>query len=262
MVIEGKGHTPVSGLLTEARSPSCLLVLGHGAGAPMTHPWMEAAAEALAGEGISTLRYNFQYAEAGRRRPDHLRRLLAVVASALRAGAECADGLPLFAGGKSMGGRMSSTLVAERARAAALVGADAIGRPLQFVDESRAHRRANAEGALSRSSGGDAECPAGLVFLGFPLHAPGRRESVRGDHLMHIPCPMLFHQGTRDRLADLELLRPLLERVGPHATLNVLEGGDHSLKMLKRLGRTREDVLAEVARVTRRWVDTVTSATS
>lgn len=239
MVIEGKGHTPVSGLLTEARSPSCLLVLGHGAGAPMTHPWMEAAAEALAGQGISTLRYNFQYAEAGRRRPDHLRRLLAVVASALRAGEECANGLPLLAGGKSMGGRMSSTLVAERARAAALVGADAIGRP----------------------QAGDAECPAGIVFFGFPLHAPGRRESVRGDHLMHVPCPMLFHQGTRDRLADLELLRPLLERVGPHATLHVMEGGDHSLKMLKRSGRTQEDVLAEVARVTRRWVDAVLGAT-
>lgn len=256
MVIEGKGHTPVSGLLTEARSPSCLLVLGHGAGAPMTHPWMAAAAEALAGEGISTLRYNFQYAEAGRKRPDHLRRLLAVVASALRAGEECANGLPLFAGGKSMGGRMSSTLVAERARAAALVGAAAVGRPLQSVD-SRAHRRSSTAGTLSRPSGGDAECPAGLVFFGFPLHAPGRRESVRGDHLMQVPCPMLFHQGTRDRLADLELLRPLLERVGPHATLHVLEGGDHSLKMLKRSGRTQEDVLAEVARVTRSWVDAV-----
>ena len=233
MLIEGKGHTPVSGLLTEARSPSCLLVLGHGAGAPMTHPWMEALAEALAGEGISTLRYNFQYMEAGRKRPDHLRRLLAVVASALRAGHECANGLPVFAGGKSMGGRMSSTLVAERARAAAMVGADAIARP----------------------PAGDAEGTAGLVFFGFPLHAPGRRESVRGDHLMHVPCPMLFHQGTRDRLADLELLRPLLERVGPHATLHVLEGGDHSLKMLKRSGRTMDDVLAEVASVTRRWVE-------
>ena len=233
MVIEGKGHTPVSGLLTEAGSPSCLLVLGHGAGAPMTHPWMEAMAEALADEGISTLRYNFQYMEAGRKRPDHLRRLLAVVASALRAGHECANGLPVFAGGKSMGGRMSSTLVAERARAAALVGADAIGRP----------------------QAGDAEGTAGLVFLGFPLHAPGRRESVRGDHLMHVPCPMLFHQGTRDRLADLELLRPLLERVGPHATLHVLDGGDHSLKMLKRSGRTQDDVLAEVASVTRCWVE-------
>ena len=138
-----------------------------------------------------------------------------------------------------MGGRMSSTLVAERARAAALVGADAIGRP----------------------QAGDAEGTAGLVFLGFPLHAPGRRESVRGDHLMHVPCPMLFHQGTRDRLADLELLRPLLERVGPHATLHVLEGGDHSLKMLKRSGRTQDDVLTEVASVTRRWVDRVLAAT-
>ena len=239
MVIEGKGHTPVSGLLTEAHSPSCLLVLGHGAGAPMTHPWMEAMAAALADEGISTLRYNFQYMEAGRKRPDHLRRLLAVVASALRAGHKCADGLPVFAGGKSMGGRMSSTLVAERARAAALVGSDAIGRP----------------------QAGDAEGTAGLVFLGFPLHAPGRRESVRGDHLMHVPCPMLFHQGTRDRLADLELLRPLLERVGPHATLHVLDGGDHSLKMLKRSGRTQDDVLAEVASVTRRWVDRVLTGT-
>ena len=74
---------------------------------------------------------------------------------------------------------------------------------------------------------------------------------------MHVPCPMLFHQGTRDRLADLDLLRPLLERVGPRATLHVLDGGDHSLKMLKRSGRTRDDVLAEVARVTRSWVDTV-----
>ncbi|MDE2796855.1 MAG: alpha/beta hydrolase [Gemmatimonadota bacterium] len=262
MVIEGKGHTPVSGLLTEARSPTCLLVLGHGAGAPMTHPWMEAAAEALAAEGISTLRYNFQYAEAGRKRPDHLRRLLAVVASALRAGEECANGLPLFAGGKSMGGRMSSTLVAERARAAALVGADAIGRPLRSADEFRTDRHPNPARTMSAGTkGGDAECPAGLVFLGFPLHAPGRRESVRGDHLMHVPRPMLFHQGTRDRLADLELLRPLLERVGPHATLHVLEGGDHSLRMLKRLGRTQEDVLAEVARVTRSWVDTVLGTT-
>lgn len=263
MVIEGKGHTPVSGLLTEARSPACLLVLGHGAGAPMTHPWMEAATEALAGEGISTLRYNFQYAEAGRKRPDHLRRLLAVVASAVRAGHECANGLPVFAGGKSMGGRMSSTLVAERARAAALVGADAIGRPPRSVDESRTRGRSSAPGPLfAGRQGGDAECPAGLVFLGFPLHAPGRRESVRGDHLMHVPCPMLFHQGTRDRLADLDLLRPLLERVGPRATLHVLDGGDHSLKMLKRSGRTQEDVLAEVARVTRKWVDTVTAAAS
>lgn len=239
MVIEGKGHSPVSGLLTEAPSPSCLLVLGHGAGAPMTHPWMENLAVALARESISTLRYNFQYMEAGRRRPDPVRRLVSVVASAVAAGRECADGLPLFAGGRSMGGRMTSMLVAERARAVALVGAE----------------------TAERLRGDDARVAAGLVFFGFPLHAPGRRESVRGDHLMHVPCPMLFHQGTRDRLADLGLLRPLLERVGPRATLHVHEGGDHSLGMLKRSGRTRDQVLAEAAGVTRRWVGGVLAAT-
>ena len=220
VVIEGEGHSAVSGLLTEPPSPSCLLVLGHGAGAPMTHPFMEALAAALAEEGMSTLRYNFAYMEAGRRRPDHLRRLLAVVASALRSGRECAGGLPLFAGGKSMGGRMTSTRVAEHAEA---------------------------------GPGGTAAV-AGLVFFGFPLHAPGRRENVRGEHLARVACPMLFHQGTRDRLADLDLLRPLLEEVGPRATLHVVEGGDHSLGMLKRSGRTQDDVLAEVALVTRRWV--------
>ena len=221
LTIEGEGHPPVSGIVVDAEDAAALLVLGHGAGAPMTHPFMERLAGALAGEGISTLRYNFAYMEAGRRRPDYIRRLLAVVRSALLAGKECADGLPLLAGGKSMGGRMTSTLVAERAQAA---------------------------------GGADALYLRGLVFLGFPLHAPGRRESVRGEHLAHVPCPMLFHQGTRDRLADLDLLRPLLERIGTRATLHVVEGGDHSLGMLKRSGRTHDEVLAEVARVTRRWV--------
>ena len=223
VVIEGEGHTAVSGLLTEPPSASCLIVLGHGAGAPMTHPFMEALAAALSEEGMSTLRYNFAYMEAGRRRPDHLRRLLAVVASALRTGRECADGVPLFAGGKSMGGRMTSTLVAEHAEAGT----------------------------------GDSQAVSGLVFFGFPLHAPGRRESARGEHLTRVPCPMLFHQGTRDRLADLGLLRPLLEQVGPRAALHVVEGGDHSLGMLKRSGRTLDDVLSEVALVTRSWVDGV-----
>ena len=183
----------------------------------MTHPFMEALAHALAAERISTLRYNFAYMEAGRRRPDYIRRLLAVVASALRTGRECANGLPLFAGGKSMGGRMTSTLVAERAAA-----------------DTR-------------------EELSGLVLFGFPLHAPGRHESVRGEHLALVRCPMLFHQGTRDRLADLGLLRPLLEEIGLRADLHVVEGGDHSFNMLKRSGRTLDDALAEVALATRRW---------
>ena len=248
ITIDGEGHPPVSGTVVEAADAAAMLVLGHGAGAPMTHPFMERLAGALAEQGISTLRYNFAYTEAGRRRPDHIRRLLAVVRSALGAGRECADGLPLLAGGKSMGGRMTSTLVAEQARMggrtavesprAAAGGADAPASP-----ESRADPSADV---------------AGLVFFGFPLHAPGRRESVRGDHLAEVPCPMLFHQGTRDRLADLELLRPLLDRIGPRATLHVVDGGDHSLGMLKRSGRTQDEVLAEVALVTRRWAGRLT----
>ncbi len=237
LTIEGEGHPPVSAVMVEAPAPAGLLVLGHGAGAPMTHPFMEALALALSAEGISTLRYNFAYTEAGRRRPDHLRRLLAVVASALHAGRGCADGLPLFAGGKSMGGRMTSTLVADRAAGARADDAAAPGR------------LADPTAAL-----------AGLVFFGFPLHAPGRRGTERGEHLADVPCPMLFHQGTRDRLADLALLGPLLEQVGPRATLHVVEGGDHSLGMLKRSGRTRDDVLAEVAAVTARWAERVAVA--
>ena len=221
ITIEGEGHPPVSGIMVGAPDTTALLVLGHGAGAPMTHPFMDALASALAGEGISTLRYNFAYMEAGRRRPDYLRKLLAVVASALRAGRECAQGLPLFAGGKSMGGRMTSTLVAQR--------------PDQVLD--------------------------GLVFFGFPLHAPGRRDTERGEHLAQVPCPMLFHQGTRDRLADLDLLRPLLTELGARVTLHVIEGGDHSLGVLKRSGRTLADVLADVARVTREWIDQVVQRT-
>ena len=152
LAIEGEGHAPVSGIMVEAADPVALLVLGHGAGAPMTHPFMEALALALSAEGISTLRYNFAYMEAGRRRPDHLRRLLAVVASALQAGRERAVGVPLFAGGKSMGGRMTSTLVAR----------------------------------------GTDTAPDGLVFFGFPLHAPGKRGSERGEHLARVQrsaCP-------------------------------------------------------------------------
>ena len=261
VTIEGEGHPPVSGIVVDAAEAVALLVLGHGAGAPMTHPFMERLAEALAGEGIATLRYNFAYMEAGRRRPDHIRRLLAVVRSALRAGRESADGLPLFAGGKSMGGRMTSTLVAERAQAAGTGTGGAANRTGESAAANAPGQRAasadNAPGQLVKPAIGDLR---GLVFFGFPLHAPGRRESVRGDHLAHVPCPMLFHQGTRDRLADLDLLRPLIERVGTRATLHVVDGADHSLGMLKRSGRTQDDVLADVAGVTRRWIEGVLAA--
>ncbi len=248
ITIEGEGHPPVSGLTVEAVDPAGLLVLGHGAGAPMTHPFMEALASALAAEGISTLRYNFAYMEAGRRRPDHLRKLLAVVASALRAGRDRAEGLPLLAGGKSMGGRMTSTLVAQSAGTSAAAPGHATGAstPTGIRGDSGAGQQSDSF-----------HTPAGLVFFGFPLHAPGRRGTERGEHLAQVPCPMLFHQGTRDRLADLDLLRPLLDALAPRVTLHVVDGGDHSLNPLKRSGRTLDDVLAEVAGVTRRWIDQV-----
>lgn len=255
ITIEGEGHPAVSGMMVEAANAAGLLVLGHGAGAPMTHPFMEALASALAAEGVSTLRYNFAYMEAGRRRPDHLRKLLAVVKSALGAGRDRAGGLPLLAGGKSMGGRMTSTLVAQLAGASTVTSGHATGvsTPASTVSTPAGARGDPGAGPRSDSF----RTPAGLVFFGFPLHAPGRRGTERGEHLAHVPCPMLFHQGTRDRLADLDLLRPLLEALGPRATLHVVDGGDHSLDMLKRSGRTLDDVLTEVARVTRRWLDQV-----
>ncbi len=233
VVVAGAGHPPVSGITIEAPDPLCLLVLGHGAGAPMTHPFMEALAQTLATRGISTLRYNFAYAEMGRRRPDRHPRLLAVIASALEVGKELAADLPLFAGGKSMGGRMTTTLVAQERRTSAADGARANLFPQ----------------------------PRGLVLFGFPLHPPGRPGTERGDHLAQVSCPMLFLQGTRDRLADLELLRPVLARLGSRATLKVVDGGDHSFGVLKRSGRTSAEVLAEVADKTREWVVQVVDGT-
>jgi len=199
----------------------------------MTHPFMEALAQTLATRGISTLRYNFAYAEMGRKRPDRQPRLLGVVASALEVGEELAADLPLFAGGKSMGGRMTTTLVAQRLRTSA-------------TDGARSHL-----------------CPqlCGLILFGFPLHPPGRPGTERGDHLAQVSCPMLFLQGTRDRLADLKLLRPVLARLGPRATLRVVDGGDHSFGVLKRSGRTAADVLAEVADATREWVVQIVDGT-
>ncbi len=224
VTIGGEGHDPVSGILSEAPQASCLLVLGHGAGAPTTHPFMAGLAGALVAEGISVLRYNFAYAEAGRRAPDPRRRLLAVAASALEHGRRWAAGTPLFAGGKSMGGRMTSTLVAER----------------------KGDWAAAAE-----------EPPfglAGLVFFGFPLHAPARPSLARAAHLADVRLPMLFHQGTRDQLANLGLIRRVVEEAGSRADLHVVEEADHGFGVPKRSGRTAADVLASLASRTAEWV--------
>jgi len=207
------GAGEVSALLLAPPRMSALYVLAHGAGAGMRHAFMEAIAQRLAARGIGTLRYQFPYSEKGGKRIDPEPVLLATVRAAVAAGREAAGDLPLLAGGKSMGGRMTS-----RAAASA---------PLPGV--------------------------AGLVFLGFPLHPAGQPGVSRADHLAKVSLPLLFLQGTRDTLADLALLRPVLERLGDRATLRVFEEADHSFHVRKKSGHTDEQVLDELAAAVAGW---------
>lgn len=219
--VEGQGS--VSGLLRLPDGAAALLVLAHGAGAGMEHPFMAAAAGALADRGVGTLRYQFPYMERGGFPPDRPPVAAATVRAAVdRArteveafGSEHGRSLPLFAGGKSFGARMTSTAAA--------------ASPLPDV--------------------------RGLVFLGFPLHPTGRPGTDRAEHLADVTVPMLFVQGTRDRLAKLDLLRPILDDLGEDATLHVVDGGDHSFEVLKRSGRTRDEVMAEIGDAVAGWVE-------
>jgi predicted alpha/beta-hydrolase family hydrolase len=203
----------VTGLLTRPASSRCLYVFGHGAGAGMRHAFMEACADRLAARDMATFRYHFPYMEAGRKAPNRAPLLVETVRSAVAEAARLAPDLPMLAGGKSMGGRMTSTAASEEA----LPGI------------------------------------RGLAFFGFPLHAPGRDSSERGAHLADVGLPMLFLQGTRDKLANLELLGPLLDTVEPTPTLHVVEGADHGFHVLKRSGRTDEEVLDEICDAFAAW---------
>ena len=209
--VEGAGE--VSAILVRTNAARWLLVLGHGAGAGMTHPFMEALAEELAAAGVATFRYQFPYMQERRRVPDSPAVLTGTVVAAVRAAAKAAPGLPLLAGGKSMGGRMTSQAAAER--------------PLDAV--------------------------RGLVFFGFPLHPPKRPGTKRGEHLAKVGVPMLFLQGTRDELADLNLLRPITTKLGSQATLHIIEGADHSFHVLKKSGKSDAEVLGELAETTASW---------
>jgi len=210
----------VSALLTSPASPRALYVLAHGAGAGMRHRFLETMAQRLAARGIATLRYQFPYTEQGSRRIDPEPLLLDTVRAAVAMGREEAGGAPLLAGGKSMGGRMTS-------RAAAV-------EPLEGV--------------------------AGLVFLGFPLHPAGRPGVSRAEHLHQVALPMLFLQGTRDTLAELDLLRPVVEKLGPRATLRIVEHADHMFHVLKKSGRSDEQVLDELADTVAAWSGKLGSA--
>jgi predicted alpha/beta-hydrolase family hydrolase len=203
----------VSALLLRPPEPWAGDVLAHGAGAGMTHPFMESVARALMARGMATLRYQFPYTEAGGRRPDPPGVLLATVRAAVARAGELLPSLKLFAGGKSLGGRMTSHAAAERQ-----------------LDEV-----------------------AGLIFLGFPLHPPKRPAIERAEHLARVGQPMLFLQGTRDDLADLTLVREVCGRLGDRVTLHVVEGADHSFGVLKRSGRTGSEVLEELADTIAGW---------
>jgi predicted alpha/beta-hydrolase family hydrolase len=207
----------VSALLLRPPEPWAGYVLAHGAGAGMTHPFMESVARALMARGMATLRYQFPYTEAGGRRPDPPGVLRATVRAAVARARELLPSLKLFAGGKSLGGRMTSHAAAERQ-----------------LDEV-----------------------AGLIFLGFPLHPPKRPAIERAEHLARVGQPMLFLQGTRDDLADLTLVREVCGGLGDRVTLHVVEGADHSFGVLKRSGRTGSEVMDELADTIAGWCRTI-----
>lgn len=207
------GAGEVSAILMRPERARWLLALAHGAGAGMTHPFLEKLARELAAVGVATLRYQFPYMEERRRAPDSPAVATSAVAEAVRTAAKAAPGLPLLAGGKSFGGRMSS--------------------------------QAAAQGLL--------ENVRGLVFFGFPLHPPNKPGITRAEHLAKVAMPMLFLQGTRDTLADLKLLRPVCAELGARAQLHVIETADHSFHVLKSAGRTDGDVLKELAETTAAW---------
>src|SRR5438876_5206744 len=203
----------VSGLLLRPDGARLLYVLAHGAGAGMRHPFLEVVAQRLAERSIATLRYQFPYMEQRGRRPDPPAVAAATVRAAVIEAARAAPGLPLVAGGKSFGGRMTSTAQAEQ--------------PLPGV--------------------------RGLVFLGFPLHLPGRPDDKRAEHLTRVHIPMLFLQGDRDEFADLKLLKPVIKRLGERATLHLVESGDHSFRVPKRSRTADADVMGEVVEIIVEW---------
>ncbi len=211
----GETAGDVAALLVRPADARLLYVLAHGAGAGMRHPFLETISQRLAEREIATLRYQFPYIEQRARRPDPPAVAAAAVRAAVMEAARAAPGLPLVAGGKSFGGRMTSTAQA--------------GEPLPGV--------------------------RGLVFLGFPLHPPGRPGNERAEHLTQVQIPTLFLQGTRDDFADLKLLRPLVKRLGKRATLHLVDGGDHSFKVLKKSGRTEADVMTDLVRAIVEWTD-------
>jgi predicted alpha/beta-hydrolase family hydrolase len=206
----------VSGRLVVPPGARACYVLAHGAGAGMEHPFMQAAAAELGALGIATLRYQFPYMHRRERRTDPPALCHATVRAAVAEAARRAPALPLFAGGRSFGGRMTS--------------------------------QAQALGALAGVRG--------LVFLGFPLHPAGKPSDARARHLAEVQIPMLFVQGTRDALAERARIEALMARLGERATLELIEGADHSFHVPVRSGRSDAEMRSALLKVVVQWMDT------
>ncbi len=207
--------TPVSALLIRPPQARACYVFAHGAGAGMSHASMQAIAAGLGDRGVATLRYQFPYMEKGSKRPDQPQVAHAAVRAAVAEAGRCCPSLPLIAGGKSFGGRMTS-------QAQAL-------SPLPGV--------------------------RGLAFLGFPLHPAGKPSRDRAKHLADVHIPMLFLQGTRDGLAELSLLEPVVKGLGSRATLQLAQAADHSFHVLKSSGRNDGEVMDEVLDAFAAWAE-------
>jgi predicted alpha/beta-hydrolase family hydrolase len=215
--IDVPGHGKVSALLTKPAGAAATYVFAHGAGAGMNHTFMQAVADGLAARDIATLRYQFPYMERGSKRPDSPAVAHATVRAAVAAAATHLPSLPLVAGGKSFGGRMTSQAQASN--------------PLPGV--------------------------RGLCFFGFPLHPAGKPAIDRGDHLAKIAVPMLFLQGTRDALAEVTLIEPLVTSLQPRATLHLVADADHSFHVPARSGRKDSDVLQDILDTMAAWTSRV-----
>jgi len=208
------GDESVSALLIRPDGAKALYLFAHGAGAGMRHKSMASNAEGLAERGIATLRYQFPYMEKGAKRPDPPRIAHAAVRAAAAEAVRIAPDLPLFAGGRSFGGRMTSQA--------------------QAVDPLPGVR--------------------GLAFLGFPLHPAGKPGIERAEHLSRVEVPMLFVSGARDALAEMDLLKPVIAGIGDRATLHVVADADHSLKVPAKTGRTPADAEAEALDAIAEWM--------
>jgi uncharacterized protein len=216
------GEAAVSALLTKPLSARACYVFAHGAGAGMTHAFMANVAADLAERGIATLRYQFPYMEKGGKRPDPPGIAHAAVRAAVAEAARACPGLPLLAGGKSFGGRMTSQAQAKQALAGV----------------------------------------RGLAFFGFPLHAAGKPSADRAEHLSDVHVPMLFLQGTNDKLAELALLEPVVKHLGARATLHLVDGADHSFHVPARSGRNDREVMVELIDTFVKWAEAVAAAHS